>query len=82
MMIPLHWYCFSFAYFEKNGEGFASSYSGFSQPHLFNRETIQNEKKQAAPNIPTPCMVLISITYLGYMTEDQFNSTNIPADSQ
>ncbi|QWY83551.1 hypothetical protein [Rhizobium phage RHph_X2_28B] len=71
---PLHWYCFSFAYYEKNGEGFATSYAGFTIQNQFTKQLIENQKREAAPGIWPAYMVLISITYLGYMSKNQFES--------
>ena len=60
-----HWYCFVF--YCKTGVG--SSYSGYPYQDWFNYTIIEHEKKNA--RVPEDS-VLLSITYLGFMSKAEF----------
>lgn len=71
--MKMHWYCFSFAYSSGSTAGHACSYQGFEHQGNFTHSCIQAVKAHALPTCPKSHMVLVAITYLGYMTAEEFN---------
>ncbi|QIG76176.1 hypothetical protein EVC24_155 [Rhizobium phage RHph_I4] len=68
----LHWYCFSFSWSADNKHGNACTFSGFERKDGFTRAHIEDNKRYAAPEVKPENMVLLGITYLGYMTKEEF----------
>lgn len=69
----LHWYCISFSYNNGNEDGECCTYNGYTRKDHFPKAAINEAKEQAHPGCYPNRMVLIGITYLGYMTQKEFN---------
>lgn len=67
--MSLHYYCLSFFDVRDNRATYSSAYCGLSAERVAHRDIL--EAKQAAKVSPTA--TLLACTYLGYMTEAEFN---------
>ncbi|QEP29898.1 hypothetical protein HYP99_gp095 [Sinorhizobium phage ort11] len=74
----LHWYCFTYAYYDGFGNGHCCTYEGFPIQGQFGLNCIEEAKAKANPECPPNRMVLLNIIYLGHMTKEQF--TYIPEE--
>lgn len=73
-MQKLHWYCFAFigTIIQSYKSGHSSCYQGFILKDKITLLDIKEAKSWARTNEDS---VLLSVSYLGYMTEEEFRKT-------
>lgn len=66
---PLHYYLFSFQYHypKKGASGAGSVVVGYRFKNKITMPVIEENKAAALPGIPSECIVLIAVSYLGQM---------------
>lgn len=68
--MPLHYYCFSF-FDVRNGQAvYASSYYGLEAQRVTARDILSAKQHAKVSTTAT----LLACTYLGHMTQQQFNA--------
>jgi len=76
MSEPFHYYMISFSYSRQRESGFASTRIGWPEQYV-NEARIQEAKRSIVPLGSD--VVPLSVSYLGYMTPDEFRGATSPA---
>jgi len=67
-----HWFCFTFSDMRDSNQVIACTYTGYDCKNI-NINRINDNKAHAGVS---PSAVLMGISYLGYMTKDDFQETD------
>lgn len=68
-----HWYNFAFIYGGPNGSRQVNVHWGFDEMKITERR-IANVIHHVAPDVDPRGVVLLAVSYLGFMTRDEFNA--------